>query len=176
MELTREDLDAKGCAVDGDHEKAEGLYLHAACHITADMQVLYVDGLIKVTCGECDKPVATIRVASREEDPWITPAGREWTDAVLTGMAPKMRGSALVAQLVPDGRGDVKFWTELGASIMYDKPILAMAFEGRSVPEKLRMIADEVVVLEDGMDPQSAEVVADAMHRVLTKHGLLDEE
>lgn len=58
----------------------------------------------------------------------------------------KMTDSAFVAQLVPDkGKFDVKFATELGTSIMLDKPILAIVMPDAEIPGKLRLIADEIV-------------------------------
>lgn len=58
----------------------------------------------------------------------------------------KMNSSAFVAQLVPDeDEFDVKFAVELGASIMLNKPILAIVMPGRTVPSKLRLVADRVV-------------------------------
>lgn len=85
---------------------------------------------------------------------WIDdPEAREWAKHVLEDMAPKMANSAYVMQLVPTGEhsvGDVKFWVELGASIMMDKPILAIMVEGQEVPEKLKLIADRIVRVPPG--------------------------
>lgn len=103
-------------------------------------------------------------------DDWANdPAAKVWIEHVLSDMVPKMKDSAVVAQLIPGDEGEVKFWVELGASIMMDKPIVAVAFEGRSVPKKLRMIADEIVVLPEGMNPEGAEEFKAALNRVLDK-------
>lgn len=101
---------------------------------------------------------------------WInTTAGKEWAEAVLSDMKPKLKGSALVMQLVPDdGIGDAKFWVELGASIMMEKPIVAVVMSGRKIPEKLKMVADEVVYLDEGVNgPESGERLEAAMDRVM---------
>jgi hypothetical protein len=63
-------------------------------------------------------------------------------------MLPKLIDSAIMLSLVPDTNGDVKFWVELGAAIMYDKPIVAVVTPGRVVPRKLREVADEVVEVD----------------------------
>jgi hypothetical protein len=94
------------------------------------------------------------------------PTLARWVKHVLDDMKPKMEESALIAQIVPTDEGEVKFWVELGASIMMDKPIIAIAFEGRSIPKKLRMIADEIVVLPEGVNPEGAQVVQEAIKRV----------
>lgn len=88
------------------------------------------------------------------QNDWIDdPEAQRWVRAVLDDMAPKMADSAYVMQLVPTGEhsvGDVRFWVELGASIMMDKPILAIMVEGQEVPEKLKLIADRIVRVPPG--------------------------
>lgn len=104
------------------------------------------------------------------EDAWRNdPTFGRWVKSVLTDMKPKLEESALVCQLVPDDVGEVKFWVELGASIMMDKPIVAVAFEGRQIPKKLRMIADEIVILPEGATPEGAVELEEAFERVAKK-------
>lgn len=100
---------------------------------------------------------------------WEEPEVREWADSVLTGMLPKMQESAVTISLVPEsGRGDVKFWVELGASIMLDKPIIAVTIGDAEIPGKLRQVADEVVRLESLDDTVgSARLLTAALGRVL---------
>lgn len=96
------------------------------------------------------------------------PMAKRWVRHVLDDMAPKMAESALVAQIVPDDpNGDVKFWVELGASIMMDKPIVAVIFGDREIPAKLALVADEVVRLPEGVDPSGAKELTAAFRRVL---------
>lgn len=49
----------------------------------------------------------------------------------------------------------MKFWVELGAMIMLQKPIVVVAVEGRPIPPKLRAIADEIVTSNSGFPPAS---------------------
>lgn len=103
-------------------------------------------------------------------DPWASPTGKAWVQHVLDNVVPAMEDSAVVIQLVPDDReGDVKFWVELGASIMLDKPILAVSFTGEDLPPKLLAIADEVVVLERGVNPAASEELAVAIRRLMER-------
>jgi hypothetical protein len=61
-------------------------------------------------------------------------------------MVPKLEGSAVAISIAPgDGEGDVKFWVELGAMIMMDKPIVVVARPGQVLPQKLLAVADDVV-------------------------------
>jgi len=97
--------------------------------------------------------------------------GEEWdayADHVLNEMLPKLKDSAYVMQLVPeDGRGDVKFWVELGASIMLDKPVMAVVFERAEVPEKLKLVADLIVRVPDGASPKRmAQIITHGLERM----------
>jgi len=58
----------------------------------------------------------------------------------------KMHDSAFVMSILPtSGEVDLKFAIELGASIMLDKPIMAVVMPGAHVPERLRRVVDAVV-------------------------------
>lgn len=85
---------------------------------------------------------------------WIDdPQAQGFIRGVLEDMVPKLRESMFTLQLVPDDAGDVKFWVELGASIMFDKPILVILPHGVTCPPKLALIADEVVEMPEQVDP-----------------------
>ena len=96
-----------------------------------------------------------------------------WAEHVVTDMVPPLKNSAIAISLVPDAEGDVKFWVELGAMICYDKPIIVVAFDGRQIPPKLRLVADEIVELPEGVTPAASEELAAAVERV---QALLDEK
>ena len=101
-------------------------------------------------------------------DDWTKdPTAKRWIKQVLSDMVPKMKDSAVVCSIVPDAEGDVKFWVELGASIMLDKPLIIVAFEGRDIPEKLRRVADEVLVFAEGVNPEATDELVAAFKRVL---------
>jgi hypothetical protein len=101
-------------------------------------------------------------------DPWHEPTAKAWIRHVLDEMVPKLTDSALVISLVPDDReGDVKFWVELGASIMMDKPILAVLLGDAPVPAKLAAVADEIVRLPAGVTPAASDEIARAIRRMM---------
>ena len=61
----------------------------------------------------------------------------------------KMTESAFVMHLVPSAdHFDVKFAVELGASIMLDKPMMAVVMPGAEVPPKMRAVCDQIVELD----------------------------
>lgn len=79
----------------------------------------------------------------------MTPEDREVWDQFVERFRrealEQITDSAACISLVPEDGFDVKFATELGAMIMLDKPIIAVAMGGRQVPPKLRLVADAVV-------------------------------
>ena len=102
------------------------------------------------------------------DDPWEDPTVKQWVRHVIDEMVPKMRESAVAMHIVPGEEGiDVKFCVELGAAIMLDKPIIAVALGPRDVPKKLKLIADEIVYLPDGVNEQAGDLVAEALKRVV---------
>jgi len=96
------------------------------------------------------------------DNPMDSEEFREYAEHVLAEMFPKLAGSALAVSIAPGQTlgpddapdvGDVKYWVELGAMIMLDKPILVFAAPGQPLPERLVRVADEVV----RADPSSPE-------------------
>lgn len=94
---------------------------------------------------------------------WNDPIWRQWTERVLEEMLPKLSQSAINVSIAPGDEGDVKFWVELGASIMLDKPIIVVVEPGREVPGKLRQVADRIVAIdlstEDGQKQLTEAIV-----------------
>jgi len=64
---------------------------------------------------------------------------------VRRGAVEKIAGSDAFISLVPEGEVDIKFAVELGLAIMFDKPIIAVAMPGRTVPPGLARIAHRIV-------------------------------
>ena len=105
-------------------------------------------------------------------DPWQDPSAKAWMRHVITDMVPKVEKSEAVISIAPSdgGEGDVKFWVELGASIMMDKPIVVVVFHDQEVPAKLAAVADEIVRCERGVNPAASEALAAAIKRVVGDH------
>lgn len=77
----------------------------------------------------------------------------------------QMDASAFVMTLVPE-EPDIKFMLELGMAIMLDKPIIALATPQSKVPDRLRMIADQVIEVDFDTD-KGREEVAQAIHKIV---------
>lgn len=110
-----------------------------------------------------------------DQDPWDDASAKAWINFVIEEMVPKLSSSAMALSIVPDGdqwaAGDVKYWVELGASIMMDKPIIALVMNDRPIPPKLELVADELVRLPDGLGPEANDLIAAALERVAAKLG-----
>lgn len=89
-------------------------------------------------------------------NPFDSEEWREFVAAVRTDAVEKIAGSAAMISIVPEGEYDVKFAVELGLGIMMDKPLIILVQPGAKIPEKLRLVADEVVEadidLQEGRD------------------------
>lgn len=102
----------------------------------------------------------------------------EFVKAVHQGLIPKLEDSAYCAVLVGGGdreKVDVQWCVELGAMIMLDKPIMAIAVAGQPIPNKLRLVADEIVELDSGLETDESQR---RVHEALTRMGatLADNE
>jgi|SRR6185312_3703550 len=83
-------------------------------------------------------------------------------------MFPMMKSSALSVTIVPpaDADPDPKLCMEVGAAILFDKPIILMLPPGRTVPANLRRIAS-AIVQGDINDPTLQQRLNDAISNVL---------
>ena len=95
------------------------------------------------------------------------PEAQEFLRHAEEEMAPMLRDSFASVSLVPDDEGDAKFWVELGAAIMFEKPIMLVVVEGRPIPQKLQQVADEIVFVPEGEMHEAAGMVQEALARML---------
>jgi hypothetical protein len=79
-------------------------------------------------------------------------------------MLPQMKNSTLCAAFV--GEPDAKLCMEIGAAILYDKPIVAIVFKGRPVPLSLRTIAHKLIEVDD-MSPAEMKRIEKTIKEVL---------
>jgi hypothetical protein len=100
-------------------------------------------------------------MSARDDREFDAMAARFRADAVA-----KIADSAFTMSLVPGGTDldsfDVKFALELGASIMLNKPIVALAVDGREVPPGLERIAHAVIRLDGDLDTKAGQLEAQA--------------
>ena len=96
----------------------------------------------------------------------IDPDWNAYVAHVRTELVPKLEGSAMGLSIVPTSAEDVdvKFAVELGMMIMMDKPIILVIRPDQLLPERLRRVADDIVVY-DPEHPDHDAIVA-AMKRI----------
>lgn len=73
---------------------------------------------------------------------------KEWdafVEHARTETLVNMTKSSAVISIAPAGKPDIKFCVELGMSIMLSKPIVIIIAAGQEIPQKLRMIANDVI-------------------------------
>lgn len=106
-------------------------------------------------------------------DSWQDPDAIDWAKRTHAQLSAALGSSSLAVSIVPgDGDvADVKFWVELGAIIMLDKPLIVAARPGRTVPPKLAAIADEIVYLPPGdpNEPAAIKAMSTAIDMVLRR-------
>lgn len=78
-------------------------------------------------------------------DPFESAEWLDYAQRVIDKLVPMIRDSAVTVSLVPTGPTDVKFATELGLSIMLDKPIVAVVPPGTKVPANLVTVAKTII-------------------------------
>jgi hypothetical protein len=90
----------------------------------------------------------------REQD-----AEKAYFDHARRTLFPMIRDSRVYLGICP-AAPDAKWCLELGAAIMFDKPLLFVVRPGVAVPAKLRRIADGVVEVEDLGSPEGQARIA----------------
>lgn len=103
------------------------------------------------------------------------PVGDDWENFkahVKENLIPQIEGSSLFVTIVPSGEVDIKFAIELGLSIMYDKPLIAVIPPGRKISEKLARVVDRFVEFDvndasqhDRLAAVISEVAADTLKK-----------
>lgn len=83
----------------------------------------------------------------KRADPFGAPAYRRYAKHFFDNVAPQIRDSAYTITVAPHGTiADVKIATELGYSILLDKPLIVFVpLKGQPVAQKLLRIADHVI-------------------------------
>ncbi|HEV8639399.1 MAG TPA: hypothetical protein VG370_34760 [Chloroflexota bacterium] len=91
---------------------------------------------------------------SKRRGPGVSDEERRYFAHARRVLLPMLRGSHAYLGICP-AEVDVKFALELGLAILLDKPLIFLVLRGRTLPEKLRRVADAVVEMDDLDDPAS---------------------
>lgn len=99
-------------------------------------------------------------MAFADDDPEI----KAWIEAVEHDMLPKMESSELSVAIF-NGTIDAKLCVEIGAAILYDKPVVVIAPPGARVPKNLEQCA--LIVRGDPKDPATQQRMTEAISLAL---------
>jgi hypothetical protein len=129
----------------------------AACRTTLTMSV---------------KATAAIVMAGVEEDDrrpvFSSPDWDRFVKDATDNMLPKLSLSGVGLVLVPDSKTDVKSAVQPGFMVTRDKPVLADIEPRVQVPDKLRAVA-EAIVIGNPQDPDFQDKFNAAMERMLPR-------
>lgn len=72
---------------------------------------------------------------------------RRWADQMRARLIPNMENSASVLMIAPDmsAKFDIEFALQIGAAILLEKPLILLVHSSRTIPPKLRAIADRII-------------------------------
>lgn len=89
-----------------------------------------------------------------KDDFWEGHDVKEWLEHATTEMMPKMKESAL-SVAIWTGQPDAKLAVEIGAAILYEKPLILLVTDGH-VPRALERVAT-AIVRGDPKEPETRE-------------------
>jgi hypothetical protein len=90
---------------------------------------------------------------------------QDYFDRARRELFPKMAGSAFCLSIV--GTPDPKLCMEIGAAILFNKPIMLVIPRGRTIPLSLRTIAHEIVEIDGMEDAASKDRITAAVKRMI---------
>ena len=72
---------------------------------------------------------------------------KRWADDMRARLIPKMRDSAHVLMIAPKigEKFDIDFALQIGSCILLEKPLILLVDPSRTIPPKLRAIADRII-------------------------------
>ena len=84
-----------------------------------------------------------------------------------TEMLPQMAQSVLCVTIFSKSAPDIKQCLEVGAALLFGKPLILTVPQGAVIPENLRKVAAEIVEIDDYGDPEAMRKLQAAIQRVV---------
>lgn len=94
---------------------------------------------------------------------------KDWLYRAEREMFPKMKGSVL--SLVIGGEPDGKLALEVGAAVLFNKPIVLVAVKGRKIPDGLRRMAHKIIEIDDFSSDEGRDKVVQALDEIAGENG-----
>ena len=90
---------------------------------------------------------------------------QDFFDHARDNMFPNMKSSAFCMTILGDP--DPKLCMEVGAAILFDKPIIVIARHGQTVPLSLRTIVHKIVEISEDMNDADRATVSKAVTELM---------
>jgi hypothetical protein len=92
-----------------------------------------------------------------------------WAKYVRETLLPLISLSEVTCCVIPrdPSKLDIQVATELGASVLVDKPIIALIQPGTKAPEKLAAIVDRFIEFDPSNPNQSSEAISQAVKELI---------
>ncbi len=100
------------------------------------------------------------------DDLYDVPELKRYLEHARREMFPKLKDSVISITIAPGDDPDPKICLELGAAILFDKPIIIVCPPGRPISANLKRVANAIVV-GDMSDPTTGERMHEAIERVM---------
>lgn len=101
------------------------------------------------------------------KDPFEDPEFKAWLKRAKEEMFPKMKESALSVTIF-NSEPDPKLCIEVGAAVLFDKPLIILAPNGAKLPANLKRLASAIIFGSPSEESTIRELNA-AVTRVLTE-------
>jgi hypothetical protein len=101
-------------------------------------------------------------------NPFDHPEAKKWLADVERDMLPKMEDSAISITIF-SGTIDAKLCVEVGAAILYDKPIVLLALPGQKIPAALGRAASAIVRGDPMRNPEVGKRLTEAIQLEVLK-------
>jgi hypothetical protein len=98
-------------------------------------------------------------------DPFDNPQMKAFLERSRREMFPKLKQSATSITIL-NAEPDPKLCVELGAAILFDKPIIVLVPEGATVPANLKRCA-AAIIYGNPSDPATSERIQDALSSIM---------
>lgn len=93
---------------------------------------------------------------------------KDWLFRAEREMFPKMEGAA-ISLVISSEKPDAKLALEVGAAILFGKPLIIVHKKGETVPVNLRRVASAVVEIDDFQSPEGQRKLIAALESARAK-------
>jgi hypothetical protein len=96
---------------------------------------------------------------------------KRWADDMRRRLIPDMKSSAHILMIAPslNAEFDIEFALQIGACILLEKPLIVLVHPNRTIPPKLKAIADRIIEV-DLSDPEN-NAAGNQIRQALTDFG-----